>query len=85
MRPVVTDGVARSVCLSVGQLVCTSVTIMSPAEMDEPIEMPFGMWTLVGPRNHELDGGAYWLRRCGLMSNYFDHLLYISDNISKTV
>ena len=23
----------------------------------EPIEMPFGMWAQVGPRNHVLDGG----------------------------
>jgi len=25
--------------------------------MAEPIEMPFGMWTRVGPVNHVLDGG----------------------------
>jgi len=25
--------------------------------MGEPIEMPFGLWTPVGPRNHMLDGG----------------------------
>jgi len=29
---------------------------MSPAKTAEPIEMPFGMWTRVGPRNHVLDG-----------------------------
>jgi len=28
-----------------------------PAKIAEPITMPFGMWTLVGPRNHVLDGG----------------------------
>jgi len=27
--------------------------------MAEPIEMPFGMWTWVGPRNYLLDGGPY--------------------------
>jgi len=60
MRPVVTDRVAWSVglsvclsCLSVG----LSVTLVSPAKTAEPIEMPFGLWTLVGPRNHVLDGG----------------------------
>ena len=28
----------------------------------EPIQMPFGMWIPVGPRNHVLDGvrGAHW-------------------------
>jgi len=30
---------------------------MSPAKSAEPIEMPFGMFTYVGPRNHILDGG----------------------------
>jgi len=52
MRPVVTDGLAWSVCLSV----CLSVTIVSPAKTAEPIEMPFGMWTKMGPRKHVLDG-----------------------------
>jgi len=35
MRPIVTDRVAWS------------VTIESPAEMAEPIELPFGLWTWV--------------------------------------
>ena len=30
---------------------------MSPAKKAEPIEMPFGLWTRVGPGNHVLDGG----------------------------
>jgi len=33
-----------------------SVTIVSPAKMAEPIEMPFGMWTRVGARKRVLDG-----------------------------
>jgi len=37
-------------------VVCLSVTVVSPAKTAEPIEMPFGLWTLVGPRNHVLDG-----------------------------
>ena len=41
------------VCLSVGR----SVTVANPAKADEPIEMPFGFWVRVGPRNHVLDGG----------------------------
>ena len=31
---------------------------MGPAKMAEPIEVAFGMWTLVGTRNHILDGGT---------------------------
>ena len=38
--------------LSVGRSVCRSVTLVSPAKMAEPIEMPFGLWTQMGPRNH---------------------------------
>jgi len=87
MRPVVTDV----------EYVNLSVTIVSPAE---PIEMPFGFWTRVGPRNHVFDGspdppiGGAILRgkerlivnyreyrprvgRCGLLSNYFDHLFHV--------
>jgi len=38
-------------------MLCRSVTLMSPANMAAPIEMPFGLRTWVGPRNHVLDGG----------------------------
>ena len=40
-----------SVCVSV----CLYVTGKNPAKTTEPIEMPFGMWAMVGPHNH--DGG----------------------------
>jgi len=40
------------VCMSVGLSVCLSVTLMSPAKLAEPIEMPFGLRTRVGPGNH---------------------------------
>jgi len=30
---------------------------VSPAKVDEPIKVPFGLWTCVGPRNRVLDGG----------------------------
>jgi len=46
MQPFVTDWVAWSVCW----FVCLQNT-------DEPIEIPFGLRTLVGPRNHVLDEG----------------------------
>ena len=35
---------------------CLSVTQVSPAKTAEPIEMPFGLRTRVGPGNHVLDG-----------------------------
>jgi len=40
------------VCLSV----CLSITIVSCTKTAEPIKMPFGLWTQVGPRKHVLDG-----------------------------
>ena len=54
MRPVATD-VAWSVCLCV----CLLDSTVSPTETAEPIEMPFGFWTRVGPRNHVIGGGPY--------------------------
>ena len=48
MWPIVTDRVAWSV----GRSVCRSVTLVSPAKTDKPTEMPFGLRTRVGPRNH---------------------------------
>ena len=54
MRPIVTDRLVWSVCLSIGM----SVTVVGSAKADEPIEMPFGLWARVGPRNHVLDEGA---------------------------
>jgi len=49
------DSRGLSVVLSVGQSVCLYVTVVSRAKTTEPIEMPFGLWTQVGPRNHVLD------------------------------
>jgi len=46
------------VCLSVGVSVGLSVTLVSPAETAEPIEMPFGLRTWLGRRDHVLDGGS---------------------------
>jgi len=51
-RPIVTDGVAWSVCRSAVS-VCHD---HEPCKVAEPIEMPFGFLDLVGPRNHVLDG-----------------------------
>jgi len=38
--------------------VCLSVTQVSPAKTAKLIEMPFGLRTGVGPRNHVLDVGT---------------------------
>jgi len=35
-----------------------SVTLVSPAKTAEPIEMPSGLRTWLGPRDHVLDGGS---------------------------
>ena len=53
MRPIVTDRVAWSVGLSV----CRYITLVSPTETAEPIEIPFGLRTRMGPGNHVLDAG----------------------------
>ena len=50
MRPIVTDQLA----CCVGQ----SVTLVSPAKMAKPIEMPFALWARMGPRNLVVDSGS---------------------------
>ena len=49
MRSIVAECVEWSVSLS--------ATLVSPAKMAEPIEMPFGFWARMGLRNRVLDGG----------------------------
>jgi len=49
-----------AVCLSVSP---SSYAVVSPAKMAEPIDMSFGLWTRVGPRNHGLDGVNSPMRR----------------------
>ena len=43
---------------------------MNPTKPAEPIEMPFGMWALVDPSNHALDGGPDPPRRSGIYGRY---------------
>jgi len=38
--------------------------------MVEPIEMPFGLWARMGPRNHVLDGSADLLRDVAMATNF---------------
>jgi len=40
----------------VSSVVCLSVTIVSPANMTEPIQIPFRLQARVGSGNHILDG-----------------------------
>ena len=58
MRSIVRDRVAWSVCRSVGLSIGLSATLVSPAKMAEPTEMPFGLRTWLGLRDHVLDGGS---------------------------
>ena len=44
-------------CYRLSSLVYRYVTLVCPAKAAEPIEMPFGLKTLVYPGNHALDGG----------------------------
>jgi len=53
-----TTYVDAAYCYRPSNVVCRSVTLVSPAKTAEPIEMPFGLWTWVGPRNHVLDGDS---------------------------
>ena len=51
--------IARTECKDVACAslsVCLLVTTVSPTKTDEPIEVPFGLWTRVGPRNHVFPG-----------------------------
>jgi len=61
---------------------------MNCAKTAEPIEMPFGMWTWVGPRKHVLYKSAHWRNvantiepsMCGgnaaFLSNYLTVVVY---------
>ena len=85
-----TTYVDAAYCYRPSSVVCRSVTVVSPAKTAEPIEMPFGLKTRVGPRKHVLGGGAHWHNlantngpaMCGcdaaFLSNYFHHLLLLS-------
>jgi len=51
-----TTYVDTAYCYWLSSVVCRSVTLVSPAKTAGPINMPFGLWPRVGPRNHVLDG-----------------------------
>ena len=52
--------------------VCLLVTTVSPAKTAEGIEMQFGMWTRVGPRNRVLGGP-------GSQKSHVNLLTYLLD------
>jgi len=62
--------------------VCMSATLVSPAKTAEPIEMPSGLRTWLGPRDHVLDGssdppmgrGKFWGENGRLILKYRDFL-----------
>jgi len=45
------------VCVSQCLSVCLLDITVSCAKTEEPIEIPFGLWIQVDPRNHVLGGG----------------------------
>ena len=49
-----TTYVDAAYCYRPSSTVCRSVTVVSPTKMTSPIEMPFGLGTRMGPRNHVL-------------------------------
>ena len=57
------------VCLSIGH---------DPTNTDEPIEVPFGVWTLVIPRNHVLGWGGLGLPREGAFGDILGNALVCS-------
>jgi len=76
-------------CYRLSSVVCLSIChSREPCKTAEPIEMPFGLWTRVGPGNHVLHGGTHWCNLANTIEPYmcsgdaaflshcFDHLLY---------
>jgi len=43
---------------------------VSPAKMVEAIQMSFGLWAWMGPRNHMLDWGSEILRDVDMAANF---------------
>ena len=64
MRPIVTL-LSSVVCRSV-----SLVTVVSHAKMAEPIEMPFGLWARMVPRNRVLGWSPEVLRDVAMATNF---------------
>jgi len=57
MRPTARDVVWSVCCLCVCLFVGRNSEHCEPYKTNEAIEIPFGIWTRVGPTNHALGGG----------------------------
>jgi len=44
--------------------------VVSCAKTAESIEMPFGLWARMGPRNHVLDGSPQVLRDVAMATSF---------------
>ena len=75
MQPIATD-----ICGIVPVSVCLFETTMYSAKMAEPIEMPFGVETRVGPSNHVLDGGMDPSRRRDSFGGWHARNQYIQQD-----
>ena len=68
MRPIATDEVSvASVCLRVSVPAFVSLLQYENRKHYDSIEMPFGVWTRVGPKNHVLGGGPDPRRGMGIL------------------
>jgi len=80
--------VSFSVCLSV----CLLVTFVSPAKAAEPIEMPIGELSLVGPRKYVSDGDPdhhrrrdnFWDLSCSLEALGVSDAVYAAKGIVQS-
>jgi len=63
---------------------------VSPAKVDEPIEIPFGFWTRVGPRNRMLDRSPEFPMKMGNFEeekaalNYRDSVVSVQKRLNRT-
>ena len=65
-------------------VVCLSVTV-GPAKMAEPIEMPFELRTLVGPRNHVIDGGPVLLWEGAILRGEGSSIVKYRDTLQSSL
>ena len=53
-----------------GPIIGTLLSAVICAKTAKPIEMPFGSWAWMGPRNHMLQGGPMLLRDVAMATNF---------------
>ena len=63
-----------------------SVAIVNPAKTAELIEMLFGVWNRVGPRNHALDDGPdHPMRRGNFDQKNYLHGKWLAERARSTI